>query len=68
MTEWREWNVLGSGRGYYAQIDMLSEDFKVGPWSTQEKAQAYIAEHKDDSLETIRLFQHINFEIAHGNG
>lgn len=68
MTEWREWKVLGSGQGYYAQIDMLSEEFKVGPWSTPEKAQSYIDEHRNDSLEAIKLFQQVNFELAHGNG
>lgn len=68
MSDERTWNILPSGQGYYAQLDLLTEDFKVGPWSTPEKAQEYIDEHGDDSIEDIKLYQEINFNRSHGNG
>ena len=64
----RNWIVQGSGQGYYALMDNIGVTFRVGPWSTTERAKAYISDHGDDDLEAIKLFQYQKFGIAQGNG
>ena len=64
----RQWIIVGSGQGYYASWERLTEALKVGPFSTTEKAQAYIDEHGQDSLAEVQQFQYDNFDTAQNNG